>query len=32
MLINGDMRIRVIVHKYPETAKVFQAYGIQCFG
>jgi hypothetical protein len=32
MIINGSMRIRVIVHKYPETVRVFQAHGITCFG
>jgi len=32
MIIDGNMRIRIIVAKYPETAKIFQAYGINCFG
>lgn len=31
-LISKDMTITEVVEKYPETAEVFQEYGMHCFG
>lgn len=31
-MITGDMGIMEIVNKYPQTAPVFQSYGMACLG